>query len=201
MHNNENDLTDNVLYVHGFNSSPLSLKAQQTKQYLTRHHPAVNFHCPQLATNPNEIVEQLKTLIENTIEGNKQRWFLIGSSLGGYFSTYLAQKYQLSAALINPAVKPYQLMSDLIGMQTNPYTDQEFEVKVSHIDDLKALEQEKLIQNNYLVMLQTGDEVLDYRQAEQKYQECSLIVQQGGDHSFIDYQNMLPALVKFFQLT
>lgn len=200
MHKNENNLTANVLYVHGFNSSPRSLKAQLTQQYLAQHHPEVNFHCPQLATSPKAIIEQLQLLIETPVASNNQAWFLIGSSLGGYFSTYLAHKYQLSAALINPAVKPYQLMQDIIGLQTNPYTNETYQVTSSHVGDLKTLEQDKLVENNYLVMLQTGDEVLDYRQAEQKYQQCRLIVQQGGDHSFIDYQDMLPEVIEFFGL-
>jgi predicted esterase YcpF (UPF0227 family) len=206
----------NLLYVHGFNSSPLSLKAQLTKEYFAKHHPEVKFHCPQLATSPNKIVQQLNALIDSPSETPKitslehehkqtdnteQRWLLVGSSLGGYFSTYLAQKYQLRAVLINPAVKPYLLMNDYLGVQSNPYTGQAFSVEASHIGDLKLLEQNELCKNNYLVMLQTGDEVLNYRQAEKKYQQCRLIVQQGGDHSFIGYQHMLPKLAEFFQLT
>jgi predicted esterase YcpF (UPF0227 family) len=124
----------------------------------------------------------------------------MGSSLGGYFSTYLAEKYQTKAVLINPAVKPFELMNDYLGDQVNPYTQKRYQVKERHIAELKALEQENISKNNYLVMVQTGDEVLDYQQAVEKYRHCKLVVEQGGDHSFINYENTLPNIALFFNL-
>jgi len=193
----------NILYIHGFNSSPLSIKAEQTRQYLANNFPDVGYYCPQLATTPSEAIEQLSKIIEQS-EVDCQ-WYLIGSSLGGYFSNFLAEKFHCLAVLVNPAIRPYELLHDYIGEQMNPYTEEVYQVTEDHIQQLKALEQtapEMYSQqkNNYLVMVQTGDEVLNYQQAVEKYQHCRLIVQDGGDHSFIDFDKCLPAISDFFQL-
>jgi predicted esterase YcpF (UPF0227 family) len=127
-------------------------------------------------------------------------WLLMGSSLGGYFATYLAEKYHAQAVLINPAVKPFELMKDYLGEQVNPYTQECYQVNEQHIVELKTLEQKNISKNNYLVMVQTGDEVLDYQQAVEKYRQCQLVIVQGGDHSFIDYEKTLPNIALFFNL-
>ena len=192
----------NILYIHGFNSSPLSIKAEQTRQYFQQHFPSINFICPQLATSPNEAVSQLESILKVS---KKEVWFIMGSSLGGYFATYLANKYQVPAVLINPAIKPFDLLEDYIGEQKNPYTNVVYQVTKQHMIDLKAIEQsapsiDNAQKNNYLVMVQTGDEVLDYQQAVEKFQHCRLIVEEGGDHSFIGFDEKLPIVADFFQL-
>jgi uncharacterized protein len=193
----------NILHIHGFNSSPLSLKAEQTRKYIVKNFPDVGFYCPQLATTPAKAISQLEQLIET--QGVNTQWCLIGSSLGGYFASYLAKKYHCLAVLVNPAVTPYELLQDYIGEQVNPYTEEVYQVTEDHMQQLKALEQTAPAidcneKNNYLVMVQTGDEVLNYQQAVEKYQYCRLIVQEGGDHSFIDFDNCLPTISDFFQL-
>jgi len=187
----------NVLYIHGFNSSPQSMKAELTRQYFALNYPDIKFHCPQIAASPNAAIKQLESIIALA---SNSTWLVMGSSLGGYFASYLAEKYQLKAVLINPAVKPFDLMQAYLGEQVNPYTQERYQIKDQHIVDLKALEQEKISKNNYLVMVQTGDEVLDYQQAVEKYRHCQLVIQQGGDHSFIDYENILPNVALFFNL-
>lgn len=197
-------MKQNVLYIHGFNSSPLSIKAEQTRLFLSENFPEVSFFCPQLATTPQDAIAQLIEIIEQ--QGENNSWYIIGSSLGGYFASYLSKKYHCLAALINPAVKPYELLHDYLGEQVNPYTEEVFQVTEDYMVQLKALEQvaptsscpEK---NNYLVMVQTGDEVLNYQQAVEKYQYCRVIVEEGGDHSFIHFDKCLPNLCDFFQLT
>ena len=191
-------MINNILYLHGFNSSPLSEKAKLTQQYVTEHFPEINFYCPQIISNPKAAIIQLEQLIEQHSTPSCQ-WYFIGSSLGGYFATYLAEKYQRPAAVINPAVKPYHLLVDYLGEQTNPYTQEVYQVTTDFIVDLKSLEQQTLLKNNYLLMVQTGDEVLDYRQAIDKYQNSQIIEQLGGDHSFINYESMLPTMASFLQ--
>jgi predicted esterase YcpF (UPF0227 family) len=193
----------NILYIHGFNSSPLSVKAEQTRKYLADNFPEISYFCPQLTTTPNEAIEQLSQIIEQG--GAGCQWYLIGSSLGGYFSSYLVEKYQCIAVLVNPAIAPYELLHDYIGEQVNPYTEEVYQVTEAHIEELKMLKQnapsiDSQQKNNYLVMVQTGDEVLNYQQAVEKYQHCRLIVQEGGDHSFIDFDKCLPTISDFFQL-
>jgi predicted esterase YcpF (UPF0227 family) len=193
----------NILHIHGFNSSPLSLKAEQTRKYMAKNFPSVGFYCPQLATTPAKAISQLEQLIKT--QGANTQWCLIGSSLGGYFASYLASKYHCSAVLVNPAIAPYELLQDYIGEQVNPHTGEVYQVTEDHMQQLKRLEQTAPAidcneKNNYLVMVQTGDEVLNYQQAVEKYQYCRLIVQEGGDHSFINFDNCLPTISDFFQL-
>jgi uncharacterized protein len=186
-----------ILYIHGFNSSPLSTKAQLTKEYLLKHQIDVEFHCPQIISNPKGAIAQLEAILKAK---PGHQWCLMGSSLGGYFSTYLSEKYHLKAVLINPAVKPFELLVDYFGEQKNPYTEEVYQVTEQHMIDLKKLSEEKITKKHYMVMVQTGDEVLDYQQAVDKYQNCHLIVQPDGDHSFINYEVMLPAIMKFLEL-
>ena len=195
-------MQNNILYIHGFNSSPESNKAIITKNYFAQHFPEVDFYCPQIVSNPNAAIRQLETIVEKNLDKNSEnQWHFIGSSLGGYFSTYLSEKYCSPTVLINPAIKPFELLTDYIGEQINPYTNEVYHVDESYINDLKILERRKLAENNYMVMVQTDDEVLDYQQAVTKYQKCQLIVQQGGDHSFVGYENMLPEIVNFFKMS
>jgi predicted esterase YcpF (UPF0227 family) len=192
-------MMNNVLFIHGFNSSPLSAKAQLTKNYLAQHFPDVKFYCPQVATTPKVAIAQLEQYF---IDNNSpiDTWALIGSSLGGYFSTYLSEVYGVKAVLINPAIKPYELLTDYIGEQVNPYTQERYQVESNYLNDLIALEQSTVSKEKFMLMVQTGDEVLNYQQAIDKFQGSKVIVQQGGDHSFVDYQNMLPQIVEFLQL-
>ncbi len=186
-----------VIYLHGFNSSPQSMKAVMTQQYFQQHFPEVSFYCPQIVSDPKGAVAQITALVETIIP--QHQCYFIGSSLGGYFATYFAEKYTSKAVLINPAVKPYELLQEYLGEQINPYTKEIYHVTENFIDDLKGLEQNQLQdKDNYFVMVQTGDEVLDYQQAVAKYQNHHLLIQQGGDHSFIDYDKMLPQITAFF---
>jgi predicted esterase YcpF (UPF0227 family) len=166
-----------------------------------------------LASTPTKAIIQLEQLIEkysskaNNSKTNSlnAQWYLIGSSLGGYFSCYLATKYNCSTVLVNPAIRPYELLNDYIGEQVNPYTKEVYQVTEDHIQHLQAIEQRAPTidgkeKNNYLVMVQTGDEVLNYQQAVEKYQHCRLIVQEGGDHSFINFDSCLPTISDYFQL-
>ena len=193
-----------MLYIHGFNSSPLSLKAEQTRLYLAEKYPEVGFYCPQLATSPKGAIAQLEQLIEQ--QPSDTQWLIIGSSLGGYFASYLTEKYQCLAVLVNPAIKPYELLADYMGEQVNPYTQEVYHVTPAHMKQLQMLEQSKPTpdcekKNNYLVMVQTADEVLNYQQAVEKYQYCQLVVEVGGDHSFINFDKQLPKIAQFFKLT
>ncbi|WP_068545884.1 YqiA/YcfP family alpha/beta fold hydrolase [Thalassotalea crassostreae] len=186
-----------VLVLHGFNSSPLSFKAQLLIDYINANFPNVDVVCPQLMSDPINAIEQITDIIE---QDKNCSWYVTGSSLGGYFANYLVDKFKIPAVLINPAVKPYEILTDVIGPQTNPYTDEHYIVTEQHLQQLKEFERDVAIDDRYLVLVQTGDEVLDYRQAVEKYENYDVIVQRGGDHSFIDFDKMLPDIVKFFQL-
>ena len=184
-----------VIYLHGFLSSPHSVKAQQTRAFAAQHYPSLLLEVPELANYPAQAQAIIDAIVAK--HADKQCCF-IGSSMGGYFSTYLQHQYGGKAVLVNPAVKPYELLADYLGEHTNPYTQQQFSLNTSHIDELLALDVPVIKQpQNYWVLLQTGDETLDYRQAEHKYQGAKLTIEQGGDHSFQDFARFLPEIFRF----
>jgi uncharacterized protein len=183
-----------LLYLHGFNSSPDSKKARQTLDWFTRHGLADRIAIPQLDTEPAAAIRLLQSLIESRTE----RVALLGSSLGGFYATWLAEEYDLRAVLVNPAVRPYERWEMHLGVQRNYYTGEEYTVTREHIDQLALLERHPLTKPaNFLLLAQTGDEVLDYRQAVEKYQDSARIIQQGGDHSFVNFEAMLPQIIDF----
>lgn len=189
-------MPNQLLYLHGFISSPMSLKARQTQEYFALYHPEVTFICPQLDNYPARAIRQ----IEQTVQASRSEGKLgiIGSSLGGFYGTWAAWRYQCPAVLVNPAVRPDRLLSAYMGKHVHPYTQIPFELTPEHMQELKALE---LIQPcdelSLWVMLQTGDETLDHRQAEQKYQGCKMTVEPGGDHSFQGYDRYLEEIYAF----
>ena len=191
----------NVLYLHGFLSSPQSVKAQSTVQWFAEHHPDVVVHTPALSNYPSKVFGQLEGYINSHPELLQGGLKVIGSSMGGYLATYLVERFGGKAVLINPAVKPYELLIDYLGEHVNPYTNEVFELVAEDMDVLKALDTEVLnTPDAYHVMLQTGDETLDYRQAQAKYEAGTLVIEQGGDHSFINYPNHLPAIARFLRV-
>ena len=187
-------MINRLLYIHGFNSSAQSEKAQLTERYILRNEVNIEFHCPQVKSSPFAALTQLEEIIE---QHPHDSWCFVGSSLGGYFSTFLAEKYGGKAVLVNPAVRPFELLKDYIGPQVNPYTHEEYEVTEQHMHELEHLYQKIISPELYFVMVQTEDEVLDYRQAETHFKNSKLEVQQGGDHSFINYEAMLPSIMSF----
>ena len=184
-----------IIYLHGFLSSPQSVKAQQTLKFVKEHHPELEFVLPQLPCHPLPTVAMLDDLISQY-----QGWELrfIGSSLGGYLATYLLEKYSGKAVLINPAVEPYKLLDNYLGLHVNPQTGEEFVLETIHTRQLAELDTPKLAEpKNYWVLLQTADETLDYRLAERKYSEAKLTIEQGGDHSFQNYPRFLAEIFRF----
>ncbi|HHX34050.1 MAG TPA: esterase [Gammaproteobacteria bacterium] len=187
-----------VIYIHGFNSSPVSFKAQQLrKAWLQLGLAEENLQIPALHHHPKRAIEQLQERIEQLPQP-----VLIGSSLGGYYATYLAEQYHLKALLINPAVRPHHLFDGFLAEQENLYTGERWCLTESHLHGLAALEVPSPSDaERFCVWLQTGDETLNYCLAEQYYCGCSVHIEQGGDHSFQRFVEHLPALFAFVGLT
>ncbi|MGB1293098.1 MAG: YqiA/YcfP family alpha/beta fold hydrolase, partial [Pseudoalteromonas sp.] len=119
-----------------------------------------------------------------------------------FYATYLSQRYQLPAVLINPAVKPFLLLSSFLGSNYNPYQDTHYELNKSHINALKALFVTQLKQPSLLYLLQqTGDEVLGFEQAVKYYSQCKQHVEFGGDHSFKNFESTFESIVDFLKIT
>lgn len=185
-----------VLYLHGFLSSPQSHKAQQTLAYCASAGLRDRIVVPQMSHGPAATIAQLHRLIDEIRPDNL---VLMGSSLGGYYATYLSEFYQAPAALINPAVRPYELWESHLGENRNYYTDEIHEVTEAHIEELRQIDVEPLSEPmNFKVFLQTGDETLDYRQALEKFPASQCIVRENGSHSYDDLEQELPAMFEFF---
>lgn len=183
-----------LVYIHGFNSSPDSDKARQTRAWLADNRPDIDFICPFLSPFPSVAMAQLEALIAD-LSGTL---YFAGSSMGGFYATYLAATYHSRAVLINPAVRPWLGRDYLLGDQANYHTGEVHRIEQEHLDQLHGFDVEPIIQPaDFLVLLQTGDEVLDYRLAEEKYADCQLVVEPGGDHGFVGFEKHLPAIIEF----
>ena len=185
-----------IIYLHGFNSSSASLKGRLLKQEMARLGLANEFVSPDLPCEPAKAIHFLRNFIEASAAKGEVK--LVGSSLGGYYATYLAEEYGLKAVLVNPAVKPYTLLHDYLGPQNNIYTGEEYVLTQAHMNQLKSLEVEPITcPSRYLLMVQTGDEVLDYRLALEKFQGAYQIVISGGDHGFQHFSEYMPRIFAF----
>ena len=182
-----------VLYLHGFNSSPVSAKARQFTAFCAQH-AQVDVGVPQLPHHPAEALALLRELVEA-----RSPALIIGSSLGGFYATILAEQYGMRAALINPAVAPCrQLGEEFLGQQRNLYTGEEYEFTRGHAAALEAMTPESLKHpQRFLVLLQTGDQVLDYRIAADFYQRSHVVVTEGGSHDFDNFSDVLPQICRF----
>lgn len=185
-----------ILYLHGFCSSPESWKARVLGSALRERGLGDRFLCPALSPVPNEAIAQAEAIIESW-DGELT---LVGSSLGGFYSTYLAEKHGLRAVLVNPAVVAPLSLNAYIGTQKNLHTGDTFEFKAAHVDQLRTLECAAITPARYLLLVETGDEVLDYRDAVRRYAGSRQEVFEGGDHSFTRFPDLLPQLFEFCRL-
>jgi predicted esterase YcpF (UPF0227 family) len=184
-----------IVYVHGFNSSPASTKARQLQARLSALGRAAEFACPALPDRPARAVELLEREIGRT---RGEAVTLVGSSLGGYYSTWLAERHGTKAVLVNPAITPHEGLRAYLGPQQNLYTGERYELTEQHLDELRALWVERPSRlKRYYLMVTTGDEVLDYREAVARYAGAKQLVVQGSDHGFADFEQHLASVLAF----
>jgi uncharacterized protein len=182
-----------VVYLHGFNSSPLSLKACQFLEYCEQHQ--IDGVVPPLSYDPNVAIKTAADCLTHPTLAD----LVIGSSLGGYYATWLAERYGVKAVLINPAVLPHQMLgAGFLGPQKNHYSGETYEFTNAHVAALADLAVITLSKpSNVLLLAQTGDEVLDYRHAVRYYAGATQEISEGGNHSFEGFAEQLPRIMAF----
>lgn len=182
-----------ILYLHGFSSSPASWKARLLGEAMATRGLAGHYACPQLSTVPDEAVAQAETLIA-AASGPVT---LVGSSLGGHYASHLAEKHDLRAVLINPAMIASLAPERFVGTHRQYHGDASFQFTQAHAAQLAAQCIRRPTLERYFLLLETGDEVLDYRQAAEHYRGCRAVVLPGGDHSFSRFPDFIPAILEF----
>jgi predicted esterase YcpF (UPF0227 family) len=151
---------------------------------------AGRYVCPALPARASEALERIQPHLERAT-------CLVGSSLGGFYATWLAEKHGLKAVLINPAIEPHVGLRTRLGPQENLYTGERYELTEAHLREWQAIYAPRVTASRYLLLVETGDEVLDYRQALERYAGCEQVVVQGGDHTLQSFPQHLSRILRF----
>ena len=183
-----------LIYLHGFNSSPGSHKAQLLKRHMEERDLGDQYCCPALPHLPERAIAVVEAEIAKHA---RESITLIGSSLGGFYATYLAERHDLRAVLINPAVHPHDGLREYLGVPRTLHTHEQYELTEEHLRQWEKLYLRKVRAQRYLLLVETGDEVLDYREAVEKYRDARQIVIAGGNHNLASFPEHIPSILKF----
>jgi uncharacterized protein len=186
-----------IAYLHGFNSGPASVKGQQLARAIAALPQAARpeYLVPQLSHRPGEAMRALDRWV---MTGDREGLTFVGSSLGGFYATYLAEAHGAKAVLINPAIDAARELAPYLGPQHNPVTGEEYELTPTHLAELSALKIERITRpGRYLLLAQAGDELLDYHQAAAFYAGAWQFIQGGGDHAYRAFSEQIPLLLRF----
>jgi uncharacterized protein len=183
-----------VLYLHGFRSSPKSAKAQYMGAWMRAHRPDVQWWCPQLPPSPKETMAML---FEQLASWPVDRMAVVGSSLGGFYATVVAERTGCRSALLNPAINPARDLAGHIGDLTSFHDpDDHFYFRAEYVTQLRVMTPRMITRpERYFAIIAKGDEVLDWREMTARYPDATLRLLEGGDHALSDFdEHMLPLL-------
>jgi predicted esterase YcpF (UPF0227 family) len=190
-----------LVYLHGFRSSPQSAKARRFARAIAALPGAARprLHVPALPPDPEAAVAGVAAWIDETLGKDAAATLtLVGSSLGGFYATHLAERFAARAVLINPAIRPYDDLRPFAGTQLNLHTGEAFDVIDAHFAALRALAVARITRpDRYFLLVRTGDEVLDWRAAVEHYAGAHQYVLGGGDHGWTDFDAEIPAVLRF----
>jgi uncharacterized protein len=191
--------TTHLLYLHGFRSSPLSAKAQTMGAWMHAHRPEVHWWCPQLPPSPREA---MALVFEQLAQWPVERMAVVGSSLGGFYATVVAERTGCAAVLLNPAINPARDLAGHIGDLTSFHDpDDHFYFRAEYVTQLRLLTPRAITRpERYFAVVAKGDEVLDWREMTARYTGATVRLLEGGDHALTDFDAHLPVLLDFLGL-
>lgn len=192
-------MTTHLLYLHGFRSSPRSAKAQTMARWLAEHRPDVQFWCPQLPPSPRQAMDEVMAGIAAWPVAGMA---VVGSSLGGFYATVVAERTGCRAVVLNPAVDPARDLARHIGEQTAWHDPQErFFFRPEFVDELRALTPAAITRpERYAAVIAKGDELLDWREMHTRYAGAQVRLLEGSDHALGDFDDHLPFVLHFLTL-
>jgi predicted esterase YcpF (UPF0227 family) len=186
-----------LVYLHGFNSSPQSVKGRKLAAAAAALADPPRVHIPMLHHRPGRAIRDVCAWVEANADDRSALTF-VGSSLGGYYATWLAEKYVSRAILINPAVRPATSLSAHLGAQCNLHTGEAWKLTAEHFAELEALSVPHLTRmNRYFLLMRSGDELLDWRDAVARYAGAWQYLLGGGDHGWEAIDEEIPSLLRF----
>ena len=188
-----------ILYLHGFRSSPQSAKAQYMSAWMRAHHAKVHWWCPHLPPSPKEA---LALVFEELATWPLERMAVVGSSLGGFYATVVAERTGCRAALLNPAINPARDLAGHIGELTSFHDpDDHFYFKPEYVTQLRVMTPREITRpERYFAVIAKGDEVLDWHEMTARYPGATLRLLEGGDHALSDFDEHLPQLLDWLGL-
>ncbi|MBV7455921.1 esterase [Acidovorax sp. sif1233] len=191
--------TTHLLYLHGFRSSPQSAKARQMAAYVALHHPGVTFWCPQLPPSPRAA---MALVAQGIAHWPGAAMAVVGSSLGGFYASWVAHHKGCPSVMLNPAVHPARDLERHIGEQTSWHDPaQRFYFQPEYIGELRALDtSDQPPAAPEMAIIAKGDEVLDWREMAARYTHARRIVQEGGEHALANFSDHLPQVAQFLRL-
>ncbi|RYX90635.1 MAG: esterase [Comamonadaceae bacterium] len=192
--------TTHLLYLHGFRSSPQSMKSRKVAARVAAEHPDVVWWCPQLPPSPREAME---LVMDGVKAWPPESMAVIGSSLGGFYATHVAELMGCKAVLLNPAIDPARDLRKYIGEQTSLHNpDEHFFFKPEFVGELRALETGgPLRPENYAAVIAKGDELLDWREMTGRYPGAKIKLLEGSDHALSDFDAHIDEVFAFLKLS
>ncbi|CAB3701068.1 YqiA/YcfP family alpha/beta fold hydrolase [Achromobacter pestifer] len=189
-----------ILYLHGFRSSPASMKARMMADAMAQLGLADAWACPQLPASPREAIDLAMGIARRQLEGadGPRALTVIGSSLGGFYATWLAEQLGCKAVLLNPAVEAARDLATQVGEHHMYHSDAPFVFLPEYVDELAAIHAPRITQpDRYFLVAATGDEVLDWREMRDRYAGCRQRIVQGSDHGLSDFAEWMPEVLEF----
>jgi len=187
-----------LLYLHGFRSSPRSAKAQWLGAWMAAHRPDVAWHCPQLPASPRAAVDRIE---RDIADWPRATMAVIGSSLGGWYATVVAERTGCRAVLLNPAVEPARDLVGHVGVTTAWHGDEPFEFRAEYVDELRALAPPAITRpERYFAVIAKGDELLSWEEMTARYRGATIDLIEGGDHALSDFPARWPRVAAWLGL-